>query len=1160
MKILQASDYIIYFDDVRMDPYIKNWSASCGLRASDATANITMYRTKALENWKGYLTQVRIFPKNVFSAKFSIVFEGEIMNRNFSESRNDSGEITFNCKGFYHWLDVPIPLMIGNEEELDYIQRFRYEAQNINVQEVSELFSTREEITMKNKPIKEMIETLFKRMNSGYYLYDDSTFAWANLQKRFKVMGEVINEFREAGYLDAFTFVRGTQIETFYVYLTQVLTQMMFEFYQDRDGVFRIKTPSWSDNIPKAHILDEAIIDRTAGYDDWENEPTRVLVIGGHEDVARSGAGVVGAGNIVTIPMGLYIGKPGEGEFYQQNVELMMQQYGVNPDDFSGGAGNFYDDLTERFKVTSPFGVDRGTHMHMGTDFGMRYEILNSQGVSGVVKEVQYNAGSMGNMFTITQNIGGQDYDFVYMHMSKIDVKVGDNVAPGQKIGTTGNTGRSTGPHLHYEIWKGGRRESGAEALDPMKFVKKMKSEATYGGGSVATGSGDVAKFMNQDLKNQSKLTAEQLNNWINSKTKQHSVMRNQGNAFFKAGQDSGLDPLYIVAHAAHETAWGTSGIVKRKNNFYGIRAFDDSPSQSASTWGSPADGIIKGAVWIRKNYYDKGQNTLYKMRFSSNGKHNYATDKLWPNKIAEIMISAKLAKPGQAAPAGGGGGGGGSSSSASSVSPNTYFGTPYASTGGFAISTKISSNKTKQPYEVVKDIKDSLDNKEKVVEGEVTPVDYRDFSKVARFKFIIPFEGKGFESYIRKEPNGVNANMICLIIQALSKWKAKSKTSDHVGLMGLNEDYINDVLAGDEASMYDGEKNIQHSTLFISNAYERFSDKMTFALAAFYEGNMKNIEEYIEKAGVEDYSKVREHIPKATNFFVDNIIDQFCDMFDADYLKGDPHITIQSDRGFGKVTEDGLAEDTEVKEYESAYKPVMSDEERLYKVNLKVSEQLLIRYDTVSEEGNLMDADELVERYSKYMMQLYRAESHQLSVPLGTCMPSIRPGFNAWVEPTRRDVVMYVTRVQHNGSFQQGAYTTVTGEFVRDPKSYDDIEENIFVGETSVTAEDFGEVVKKPDMDKMRDSLKKLHESDEVIGDARNVPTLSKLYSSSKGKQNGFETRWNGEFTEAELKKKMEELYKEAPDVVKERKKNLKEIVTKSKDFFKKMLLQTNY
>ena len=53
-----------------------------------------------------------------------------------------------------------------------------------------------------------------------------------------------------------------------------------------------------------------------------------------------------------------------------------------------------------------------------------------------------------------------------YGHMSKVRAKVGQNVSRGDRIGDMGNTGRSTGTHLHYEV-----RVNGS-AVNPMTFIK----------------------------------------------------------------------------------------------------------------------------------------------------------------------------------------------------------------------------------------------------------------------------------------------------------------------------------------------------------------------------------------------------------------------------------------------------------------------------------------------------------------------------------------------------------------------------------------------------------------------------------------------------------------------------------------------------------------
>ena len=56
-----------------------------------------------------------------------------------------------------------------------------------------------------------------------------------------------------------------------------------------------------------------------------------------------------------------------------------------------------------------------------------------------------------------------------YAHMSKIRVNVGDRVSRGDRIGDMGNTGRSTGTHLHYEVRIGGK------AVNPMTYIKAAR-------------------------------------------------------------------------------------------------------------------------------------------------------------------------------------------------------------------------------------------------------------------------------------------------------------------------------------------------------------------------------------------------------------------------------------------------------------------------------------------------------------------------------------------------------------------------------------------------------------------------------------------------------------------------------------------------------------
>ncbi|AEO93443.1 tail protein with lysin activity [Bacillus phage G] len=170
-------------------------------------------------------------------------------------------------------------------------------------------------------------------------------------------------------------------------------------------------------------------------------------------------------------------------------------------------------------------------------------------------------------------------------------------------------------------------------------------------GGIYSGGGGDPTALKKADIKSKSSLSAKELDAWIASKAPKNSLMLGMGKAFKEAEEKSGLNAEYLIAHAAHETGWGTSRIARDKGNFFGIGAFDATPYTSAYGMGGTGSnkyygGIVEGAMWIAENYANKGQNTLDSMR-NNGGKHEYATDPLWDEKIAGIWAGAPSAPGG---------------------------------------------------------------------------------------------------------------------------------------------------------------------------------------------------------------------------------------------------------------------------------------------------------------------------------------------------------------------------------------------------------------------------------------------------------------------------------------------------------------------------------
>lgn len=87
--------------------------------------------------------------------------------------------------------------------------------------------------------------------------------------------------------------------------------------------------------------------------------------------------------------------------------------------------------------------------MHKGIDFSAKTGTPIYASGDGTISRVQNSRSGYGNNVMINHGYG---YESLYAHMSKILVKPGQKVKKGQKIGLVGSTGRSTGPHLHYEV------------------------------------------------------------------------------------------------------------------------------------------------------------------------------------------------------------------------------------------------------------------------------------------------------------------------------------------------------------------------------------------------------------------------------------------------------------------------------------------------------------------------------------------------------------------------------------------------------------------------------------------------------------------------------------------------------------------------------------
>jgi len=110
------------------------------------------------------------------------------------------------------------------------------------------------------------------------------------------------------------------------------------------------------------------------------------------------------------------------------------------------------------FRYSSGFGVRNDPFtgqlaMHEGIDFSAESGTPVISSADGVVIRSSWDA-SYGNVVEVRH---GEDYVTRYAHLRKRLVEEGDHVVRGGQLGELGTTGRSTGPHLHYEMFKNGK-------------------------------------------------------------------------------------------------------------------------------------------------------------------------------------------------------------------------------------------------------------------------------------------------------------------------------------------------------------------------------------------------------------------------------------------------------------------------------------------------------------------------------------------------------------------------------------------------------------------------------------------------------------------------------------------------------------------------------
>lgn len=141
--------------------------------------------------------------------------------------------------------------------------------------------------------------------------------------------------------------------------------------------------------------------------------------------------------------------------------------------------------VPKKFKITTTYhktGSWWSCGYHTGVDFAVPEGTPITAVKDGKVLEAKEGVtwgGSYGKAIVVDH---GDGYHAIYAHLSKIEVKAGDKVTEGQEIGKSGNTGNSSGPHLHFEVrvkpWKYANKDVDPKVLIDAKTSLKAKVTA----------------------------------------------------------------------------------------------------------------------------------------------------------------------------------------------------------------------------------------------------------------------------------------------------------------------------------------------------------------------------------------------------------------------------------------------------------------------------------------------------------------------------------------------------------------------------------------------------------------------------------------------------------------------------------------------------------
>lgn len=330
-------DFIVFFDDQHVQRFTLNFNSSVATNGTPAQATITLVYAEALLEVP-YLTDVKIFIKNIFSGRYRMVFDGQIHSRQVGMGPYGKS-ITYVAYDNLYWLQrIPVPVLLGIEQRLDPVITFSWLSKGINYDKVHHMLTMGAQ-AFSGMNLADTMAALFSNVNDAMAIhagaadYDKNTvYHWLKISEKIKIVSDVEATLRDYNPIDILS--TGAIIQNMYSFLNTIINTIGYELFQDIDGLVKIKEPFWDEAIIKDHVIDPILVTEFTESTDWDSQFTRVLVTGGVESILENNATDQFGISILT-PAGVYIGDTDyfvtTDETFLRNSTPQEQQYVKEP-------------------------------------------------------------------------------------------------------------------------------------------------------------------------------------------------------------------------------------------------------------------------------------------------------------------------------------------------------------------------------------------------------------------------------------------------------------------------------------------------------------------------------------------------------------------------------------------------------------------------------------------------------------------------------------------------------------------------------------------------------------------------------------------------------------------------------------------------------------